>query len=219
MPLRRRLAPAAGRRPTPKPFRRTMNADGGDRGWRRAAACRAGSRGGGQRAAAAADQFEAAATAAIPPTPRKRHRGISCAHMCTGVHQECTWRFVHSCKVAWKSVHTGVHTGVHNECTQECTRSEHRSAHRSALAAARRTYRRAALQLGKAPSHLYIFGRLGSRAPRGPGPGRPGPPIRQLDKLLRYIPTIYLIGVPDAAAPGTGQEASLTESKVVTESD
>ncbi len=38
----------------------------------------------------------------------------------------------------------------------------------------RRPYRRAALQLGEAPSRLYIFGRLGSRAPRGPG--RPGPP-------------------------------------------
>ncbi len=41
----------------------------------------------------------------------------------------------------------------------------------------RRPYRRAALQLGEAPSRLYIFGRLGSRAPRGPG--RPGPQARQ----------------------------------------
>jgi hypothetical protein len=48
----------------------------------------------------------------------------------------------------------------------------------------------AALQLGEAPSRLYIFGRLGSRAPRGPG--RPGPPARQAVTRIYHVYTMYM---------------------------
>ncbi len=64
----------------------------------------------------------------------------------------------------------------------------------------RRPYRRAALQLGEAPSRLYIFGRLGSRAPRGPG--RPGPPARQAVTQARSDATVIIRLLPDR---GDGQ--------------
>ena len=59
-------------------------------------------------------------------------------------------------------------------------------------------YRRAALQLGEAPSRLYIFGRLGSRAPRGPS--RPGPPARQAVTLANMIIMMHDILEPAALA-------------------